>query len=143
MDKWEPGAHGGTFGGNPLACAAGSAVLDIMDTDFLEHVKTVGAYFTAKLQKLQEKYPVISSVRGLGLMIAIEFRKNGGKPATELVAKVREEALQKHLILLNCGVFHNVIRFIPPLIIEKSDVDKAIEILDTNISLSLKEVGEN
>ncbi|WP_311407643.1 aspartate aminotransferase family protein [Liquorilactobacillus uvarum] len=143
MDKWEPGAHGGTFGGNPLACAAGSAVLDIMDTDFLEHVKTVGAYFTAKLQKLQEKYPVISSVRGLGLMIAIEFRKNGGKPATELVAKVREEALQKHLILLNCGVFHNVIRFIPPLIIEKSDVDKAIAILDTSISLSLKEVGEN
>nr|WP_252894738.1 aminotransferase class III-fold pyridoxal phosphate-dependent enzyme [Liquorilactobacillus satsumensis] len=116
MDRWEPGAHGGgTFGGNPLACAAGSAVLDIMDEEFLQHVQATGAYFTAKLRQLQEKYSVISSVRGLGLMIGVEFRNETGKPATELVAAIRKEALNQHLILLNCGVFHNVIRFIPPL----------------------------
>lgn len=143
MDQWEPGAHGGTFGGNPLACAAGSAVLDIMDNNFLQHVRKIGAFFTAELQKLQQKYSIISSVRGLGLMIGIEFRQADGKPATELVAAIREEALNEHLILLNCGVFHNVIRFIPPLIIEEPEVDKAIAILDKSIGLSLKKAGEN
>ncbi|MCP9328650.1 aspartate aminotransferase family protein [Liquorilactobacillus satsumensis] len=143
MDRWEPGAHGGTFGGNPLACAAGSAVLDIMDEEFLQHVQATGAYFTAKLRQLQEKYSVISSVRGLGLMIGVEFRNETGKPATELVAAIRKEALNQHLILLNCGVFHNVIRFIPPLIIGKKEVDKAVEIFAKSLAVSLKEVGEN
>lgn len=143
MDQWEPGAHGGTFGGNPLACAAGIAVLDIMNNDFLQHVSKIGTYFTARLRELQEKYPIISSVRGLGLMVAVELRDKNKEPATELVTQIRKEALERHLILLNCGVFHNVIRFIPPLIIEKSDVDKAITILDASLDASLRKVGEN
>ncbi|WP_057828404.1 aspartate aminotransferase family protein [Liquorilactobacillus cacaonum] len=138
MDQWEPGAHGGTFGGNPLACAAGSAVLDIMNDDFLGNVREKGDYFKGKLELLKDKYDVISCVRGLGLMIGVEFRTSGNnEPATALVAKIREEALKEHLILLNCGVFHNVIRFIPPLIVSKEVIDEALEIIDRSIAKSI------
>ncbi|EJE97387.1 aspartate aminotransferase family protein [Liquorilactobacillus mali] len=140
MDQWEPGAHGGTFGGNPLACAAGNAVLDIMDDNFLGNVRKKGAYFREKLELLADKYDVISSVRGLGLMIGMEFRDpQTNKPDTELVAKIREEALNEHLILLNCGVFHNVIRFIPPLVVSSDIIDEALEIIDRSIARSITE----
>ncbi|MDN2453819.1 aminotransferase class III-fold pyridoxal phosphate-dependent enzyme [Lactobacillus sp. UCMA15818] len=138
MDQWEPGAHGGTFGGNPLACAAGNAVLDIMNDDFLGNVRQKGTYFKEKLELLANKYDVISSVRGLGLMIGVEFRNpQTNEPATELVTKIRAEALNEHLILLNCGVFHNVIRFIPPLIVSYDVIDKALEIIDRSVAKSL------
>lgn len=140
MDQWEPGAHGGTFGGNPLACAAGNAVLDIMDDNFLGNVRKKGAYFKEKLELLADKYDVISSVRGLGLMIGMEFRDpQTNKPDTELVAKIREEALKEHLILLNCGVFHNVIRFIPPLVVSSDIIDEALAIIDRSIARSIVE----
>ncbi|MFT8825486.1 MAG: aminotransferase class III-fold pyridoxal phosphate-dependent enzyme [Liquorilactobacillus mali] len=140
MDQWEPGAHGGTFGGNPLACAAGNAVLDIMDDNFLGNVRKKGAYFKEKLELLADKYDVISSVRGLGLMIGMEFRNpQTNKPDTELVAKIREEALKEHLILLNCGVFHNVIRFIPPLVVSSDIIDEALAIIDRSIARSIAE----
>ncbi|MDV7757306.1 aspartate aminotransferase family protein [Liquorilactobacillus mali] len=140
MDQWEPGAHGGTFGGNPLACAAGNAVLDIMDDNFLGNVRKKGAYFKEKLELLADKYDVISSVRGLGLMIGMEFRDpQTNKPDTDLVAKIREEALNEHLILLNCGVFHNVIRFIPPLVVSSDIIDEALEIIDRSIARSITE----
>lgn len=138
MDQWEPGAHGGTFGGNPLACAAGSAVLDIMSNDFLGNVRKKGTYFKEKLELLAQKYDVISNVRGLGLMIGVEFRDSRtNKPATELVTEIREEALKEHLILLNCGVFHNVIRFIPPLIVSYDIIDEALEVIDRSIAKSI------
>ncbi|WP_010580461.1 aspartate aminotransferase family protein [Liquorilactobacillus vini] len=138
MDQWLPGAHGGTFGGNPLACAAGVAVLDIMDEEFLTTVRQKGEFFKQGLRQLQQKYPVISSVRGLGLMIGVEFRSVDQKqPLTELVAKIRQEALKRKLILLNCGVEHNVIRFIPPLIVEKNQLQQALKILDESLAASL------
>lgn len=139
MDQWLPGAHGGTFGGNPLACAAGVAVLDIMDADFLAAVRQKGEFFKAGLKQLQQKYSVISSVRGLGLMIGAEFRSadDEKRPLTALVAKIRQEALKRQLILLNCGVNHNVIRFIPPLVVTKEQLKTALEILDQSIAAAL------
>ncbi|WP_281165144.1 aspartate aminotransferase family protein [Liquorilactobacillus sicerae] len=139
MNQWLPGAHGGTFGGNPLACAAGSAVLDIMNDQFLAAVREKGQMFEAGLRQLQRKYPVISSVRGLGLMIGMEFRSTKDKkPLTDFVARIRQEALKRHLILLNCGVDHNVIRFIPPLVIRKEQLQDALKIIDESIVASLE-----
>lgn len=138
MNQWLPGAHGGTFGGNPLACAAGSTVLDIINDQFLADVREKGKMFKDGLCQLQQKYPVISSVRGLGLMIGMEFRSTDNKkPLTDFVAKVRQEALKRHLILLNCGVDHNVIRFIPPLVIKKEQLLDGLKILDESIAASL------
>ncbi|MCH4172286.1 MAG: aminotransferase class III-fold pyridoxal phosphate-dependent enzyme [Lactobacillus sp.] len=134
MDQWTPGTHGGTFGGNPLACAAGCAVLDIMDADFLAHVRQTGAYFMAKLQTLQGQYPMIKDVRGLGLMIGLQFKDYGGLLAPELVAKVVAKALDHHLILLTCGVSHEVIRFIPPLVVTETEIDQAYGILATSLA---------
>lgn len=138
MDQWSPGAHGGTFGGNPLACAAGVAVLDIMNNEFLADVRRKGKLFQQGLRQLQQKYSVISSVRGVGLMIGAEFRSvDEKKPLTELVTKIRQEALKRHLILLNCGVEHNVIRFIPPLVVKEAELQTALKVLDESIAASL------
>lgn len=139
MDQWLPGAHGGTFGGNPLACAAGVEVLKIMDEDFLENVRIIGAYFRQELEKLHQQFPnVISSVRGIGLMNACEFRSVSKEPLTQLVADIREKALAKNLILLNCGVNHNVIRLIPPLVVTKEEINQSIAIIKSSIEQSLE-----
>ena len=132
MDQWPAGAHGGTFGGNPLACAAGLETLKVIEEEgLLAHCRKMGSYFKEKLGKLQKSYPaVIGDVRGVGLMLAMELVKEGKKPNTELTAHIREKALEKHLILLNCGADHNVIRFIAPLTVTEKEIDTAVAILD-------------
>ncbi|MFT8872049.1 MAG: aspartate aminotransferase family protein [Sporolactobacillus sp.] len=130
MDQWTPGAHGGTFGGNPVACAAGLAVLDILEGGVLEHVGQVGQYFKDRLAKLAERFPAIADIRGLGLMVGIECQTQDGKPDGALVAKLREVALTHGLLLLNCGVDKNVIRFIPPLTVSEQEIDEAMDILN-------------
>jgi 4-aminobutyrate aminotransferase len=105
-----------------------------MDADFLAHVRQTGAYFMAKLQTLQGQYPMIKDVRGLGLMIGLQFKDYGGLLAPELVAKVVAKALDHHLILLTCGVSHEVIRFIPPLVVTETEIDQAYGILATSLA---------
>ena len=118
------GDHGSTFGGNPLACAAANVVLDtIADEAFLRHVKTVGTYFKKKLADLQEKYPAhIVEVRGTGLILGMEMRQN--KDAAEIARRMLE-----HGVIINCTA-GNVLRFIPPLIFSKNEVEKLISVLD-------------
>lgn len=131
MDQWTAGAHGGTFGGNPLACAAGCAVLDIMDEDFLAGVRKKGELIRSLLTDLEKKHPaVISSVRGIGMMNGVEFRDKKGRPLTDVVARILALALEKGLILLNCGTFHNVIRLIPPLTATETEIRQAVGIID-------------
>lgn len=132
MDKWEAGAHGGTFGGNPVSCAASMATIDVLTEEgFLEDVAEKGAYFKAKVEGLQAKYSGIGEVRGVGMMIGMEMVYEDRRPNTELTTKVQTKALEKELFLLTCGVDKNVVRFIPPLIITKEEIDKAITIVDT------------
>ena len=116
------GDHGTTFGGNPLACAAANVVLDTVPTEsFLKNVQEVGRYFKEKLLDLQKKYPTaIKEVRGEGLILGAELNFEG--------REIVNEVLQKGAII-NCTA-GNVLRFIPPLIIEKSDVDEVIRLLD-------------
>ena len=118
------GDHGTTYGGNPLACAAVSKVLDIFEENgILEHVRKVAPYLETRLDELAAKYGCIETRRGSGLMQGLVFNK----PVAEIINK----ALDKGLILINAGT--NIIRFVPPLVITTAAVDAMIEILDTCI----------
>lgn len=132
MEKWPAGAHGGTFGGNPLACAAALETLSIIEEDdLLAHCREMGEYFLGRLNGLQEKYPrVIGDVRGVGLMIAMEIVTESGEPDAALTAKIKDAALEKDLLLLTCGSDHNVVRFIAPLIVTEKEIDTAVSVLD-------------
>ncbi|MFQ9269534.1 aminotransferase class III-fold pyridoxal phosphate-dependent enzyme [Ruminococcus callidus] len=135
MEQWPSGAHGGTFGGNPLACAAAYETLRVLTEDgVLEHVREIGTYFMKQLVMLQEKYPSsIGDVRGKGLMLAIEIVHPDGSPNGLLCDELIKYALDQQLILLKCGSDHNVIRFIAPLIVEKEQIDQAISVLDMGL----------
>lgn len=132
MDQWPAGVHGGTFGGNPLACAAALETLSVIEEEeLLDNCKRMGSYFLGKLKRLQEKYPaVISDVRGVGLMIAMEIVDDEGNPDADFTAKIKAEALEKNLMLLTCGSDHNVVRFIAPLIVSEKEIDFAMDVID-------------
>jgi acetylornithine/N-succinyldiaminopimelate aminotransferase len=116
-----PGSHGSTFGGNPLACAAALATLEtILDEGILDNCRKVGEYFLSRLGGLKEKHTRIREVRGQGLILAVELTV----PGAEFVEKCMEKGL-----LINC-TNGNVLRFVPPLILTRQDVEKAIGILD-------------
>ena len=132
MDAPSPGGLGGTYAGNPMAVAAAHAVIDIMQD---EQLPARGAVLGEQLQKrlnaLRNKVPHIFDVRGLGAMVACEFRKTDGSPDADMTKRVQAAALAKGLILLTCGVDGNVIRFLFPLTIEQAIFDEALDILET------------
>lgn len=130
MEKWPAGAHGGTFGGNPIACAAANATIRIMEDGALANGAKMGEYFMSRLKQLQKKYPVIAEVRGLGLMIGMEFLDENGKPLTYLTNTLQKKALEKNLFILTCGSYKNVVRFIPPLTVTEKEIDMCVEIID-------------
>ncbi|RHP82207.1 aspartate aminotransferase family protein [Eisenbergiella sp. OF01-20] len=114
------GDHGTTYGGNPLACAAVSKVLDLFEKDhIIDHVREVGAYLEEKLKGLVDKYAFIEEHRGLGLMQGLVF----SVPVGDIIAR----ALEKGLILINAGT--NIIRFVPPLVITREHVDEMLAVL--------------
>ncbi|SFR55576.1 aspartate aminotransferase family protein [Anaeromicropila populeti] len=131
MEEWHPGMHGTTFGGNPVAAAAANAVLDVFEEqNILENVNTMGSYLKEKLFELKEKYSCISDVRGLGLMLAIEFSHEDGTPGGDIWAKVKAECLRNKMLTLNCGVHGNGMRFATPLNVKKEEIDQGIMILE-------------
>lgn len=116
-----PGTHGSTFGGNPLICSAAlAAIRTIADDGVLDNCRAMGGYLTKQLEKLKGKYAFIKEIRGRGLIIGMELDIEGG----ELVKAAMERGL-----LINCTV-GNVLRFLPPLIVSRKEIDEAIEILD-------------
>jgi acetylornithine/N-succinyldiaminopimelate aminotransferase len=119
---FKPGDHASTFGGNPLACAAGIAVLNEVTKDgFLEGVNKKGKYFKEALETLREKHNVVKEIRGKGLMLGCELDL---EDASGIVLKALEKGL-----LIN-SVSHNVLRFVPPLIVKEEEIDEALQILD-------------
>ena len=140
MDKWLKGAHGGTFGGNPVSCAASLAVLEeLYEGGVLENCRKMGEVVRAKLNALKDKYSVIGDVRGVGLMNAMEFVKpEDNAPDGALCAAVQAEALKRNLLLLNCGADHNNVRLIPPLNVDEATLDIAFQIIDESIAAALK-----
>lgn len=131
MEEWHAGMHGTTFGGNPVCAAAALAVLDeYKETNILENVNKMGTYLKSKLEVLKEKYSCISDIRGLGLMLAIEFSHEDGTPAGDIFGKVREECFKNKLLTLACGVHGNGFRFATPLNVTKEEIDKGVAIVD-------------
>ncbi|WP_100486918.1 aspartate aminotransferase family protein [Sporolactobacillus pectinivorans] len=135
MAEWHPGMHGTTFGGHPICAAAALAVLDeFKQSHLLDHVNEMGAYLKDQLKGLQNKYSCISDVRGLGLMLAIEFSHPDGTPGGEILSKVREGCLKDKLLTLSCGVHDNGMRFATPLNVKKEEIDQGIAIIDKVIN---------
>lgn len=134
MEQWPAGAHGGTFGGNPVACAAANATIKELENGAVENGAKMGEYFKGRLLELQKKYSCIAEVRGLGLMIGVEFLDKDGNPLTELTGRLRVKALDKNLFILTCGCYKNVVRFIAPLIVTEKEIDKCISIIDEILS---------
>jgi 4-aminobutyrate aminotransferase len=139
MKKWEIGSHGGTYGGNVIACAAGVATIRAMrEEDMPGNADRRGVQLMTGLRKLQEEHPLIGDVRGLGLMIGTEFTVKG-KPADKpLVKAVVHSCEDQGLLLLSCGTYDNVIRWIPPLIVDEHQINIALDIF----SKALKDVDK-
>ena len=134
MERWTRGAHGNTFGGNPVCCAAALATLDLVEREYAANAATVGAYFMRRLRELQQRHPCIGDVRGKGLMIGMELVEDRATkaPAASLCDAVVHRAFHNGLLLLTCGV--STVRFMPPLVITTAQVDEAITILDTSLA---------
>src|SRR5512136_394967 len=128
MNKWRPGSHGGTFGGNVVACAAAVATIRAMrEEKLVENAAARGAQLMVGLRKLQAEFPCIGEVRGLGLMVGVEFGKPGA-PDTATTKAVDKAAFERGLMLLTCGTFDNVIRWIPPLVVNEQQMDEALNL---------------
>jgi 4-aminobutyrate aminotransferase len=131
MEKWPKGAHGTTFGGNPVSCAAAAATIGIIGKEgLLDQTLRTGGHAIQKLKSIQERYPCIGDVRGLGLMIGIEFVTAAGGPDTAGLNKVIGRCLEKGLVLLECGVDKNIIRLAPPLIVRAEEIDAGLDIFE-------------
>lgn len=129
MQKWIPGSHGGTFGGNAVATAAAVATIQtIRDEGLLENAVARGAQLMEGLRALQAEYPVIAEVRGLGLMVGVEFRTPDGKPDKATTKAVARACLDRRLILLTCGPWDNTIRWMPALIVSEAQIAEAFGI---------------
>lgn len=136
---WERGTHGNTFGGNPISCAAALATVDLIEKEYLENARTVGEYANDALHELSARHATIGEVRGLGLMIGVEFVKDRTSkiPAKQLTDRLVDLAFERGLLLLACG--KSVIRFAPPLSIQKHEVDEGLAIFEEALTAAEKE----
>jgi 4-aminobutyrate aminotransferase len=137
MDATPPGGLGGTYAGNPLGCAAGLAVLDVIEREkLLARSARLGERLTTHLRSLAKRYPIIGDVRGLGMMVAMELFADSASrtPATELTKALVAEARKRGLLLLSCGAYGNVIRLMAPLTVSEAIIDEAMTIFGDAIS---------
>jgi acetylornithine/LysW-gamma-L-lysine aminotransferase len=124
MSSLKVGEHSTTFSGSPIVCAAGCAAIDVLVKDKLsERAATMGTYFKGKLEELQAKYNIVKEVRGLGLMLGMELRYD--------VRNIILKTMDRGVLILDAG--RNVLRFLPPLVIEKEQIDEAVAVLDAVI----------
>jgi 4-aminobutyrate aminotransferase/(S)-3-amino-2-methylpropionate transaminase len=133
MDAPQPGGLGGTYAGSPLGCAAGLAVLEVIERENLcERARRLGEVVGARLRDWQSRWPCIGEVRGLGAMVAMELVKNrsADQPDAELTKALVQAAGRRGLILLACGVYSNVIRFLMPLTIPDAELAEGLAILE-------------
>ena len=139
MDGPSPGGLGGTYAGNPLAIASAHAVLDVIKAeDLCARSRNLGGRLVEMLQNEKKVIPYIADIRGIGSMIAIELRDpKTNQPAPELTSAIQKTALEKGLILLTCGVYSNVIRFLYPLTIPEAQFEDALKILSNSMRESL------
>jgi 4-aminobutyrate aminotransferase len=130
MEKWVAGSHGGTYGGgNAIVGAAARATVEVMQKENLpDNASRMGERLMDGLRDLQAEFPIIGDVRGRGLMVATEFTHPDGTPAPDITKQIIQGVLERNLLMLSCGTFSNVVRWIPPLIVSETDIDKALDI---------------
>lgn len=128
LDQLAPGAHGGTYGGNAVACAAALATLDVIDDERLaERAHRLGTMMAERLREMATTHPTVAEVRGRGLMVAIELAEPGSlAPRADLVKRLLAEAQSRNLLLLSCGTHGQVVRIIPPLTTTDDEVELAL-----------------
>jgi 4-aminobutyrate aminotransferase len=130
MQAWLTGSHGTTFGGNPVSCAAALATLDIIeDEGLLANCRAQGARLLAGLQDVKARHELVTDVRGLGLMVALEFGQPD-EPRPDLTRRVLDACLQRGLLFYMAGSHSQVIRIMPPLVLSPDHVDRAIGVVD-------------
>jgi 4-aminobutyrate aminotransferase len=131
MDAPGPGGLGGTFGGNPVSCAAACAVLDELSSEgFLERARALGETMRTRLDEIAARHDAVGEVRGLGPMLALELREPDGT----LSRGVTTEARERGLVLLSCGLYGNVIRLLPPLTIDDAALERGLAIIDESLA---------
>jgi 4-aminobutyrate aminotransferase len=132
--QWKPGAHASTFGGNPVALAAAQATIDLIEGEYLENARRVGSHLMSRLQKWPGRFRTVGDVRGMGLMLGIEFvtDRESRKPAPEIRNRVVESAFQKGLLVLGAG--ESTLRLSPPLMIDVEQADFAAATLEESIA---------
>ena len=130
ISTWTRSTHGSTFGGNPVACAAALATIALIEERLVDNAASVGAILKKKLAELEKRHAVIGEVRGLGLMIGVDFELSDGshEPDGKLRDRVMQKCFEKGLLLLSCG--ESTLRFCPPLIVTEKEVATAVEIFD-------------
>jgi 4-aminobutyrate aminotransferase len=133
MDKWAPGAHANTFGGNPICCAAALATLDLVKNGYTDNAHRMGRRIMERLALLAQQFEFIGDVRGRGLMIGVEFVSDRvtKSPAKALATRIVHRAYQNGLLLLECGA--SGIRLIPPLMIDAALVDEGLALLERSM----------
>jgi 4-aminobutyrate aminotransferase len=137
MGRWSAGAHGTTYGGNPVACAAAVATLEVIrEENLLPNCRAIGSRLREGLQGLQRNYPLIGEVRGIGLMAAVEMVVPGSEKAPHPAAAtaVLQNCLERGLLGYMAGLYGQVIRFMPPLNVTAAQVDEALAILDESLA---------
>ncbi len=137
MSRWQPGSHGTTFGGNPIACAAALAVLEVIkEENLLENCRQMGARLLQGMHRFKDAYPMIGDVRGLGLMLAMEMviPGKGKTPNGEAAFALLNACLQRGLIGYMAGLQGQVVRLIPPLTVTAGQVDEALHILEESLA---------
>lgn len=137
MEKWKRGAHGNTYGGNPVCCAAALATIDLVEREYAANAASVGAYFMERLREWQKRHPQIGEVRGRGLMIGMELTMGATNraPNKALCDALITRAYHNGLLLLPCGI--STVRFMPPLLITRAQVDEAMAMLETSMAEAL------
>ncbi|HEX5669008.1 MAG TPA: aminotransferase class III-fold pyridoxal phosphate-dependent enzyme, partial [Chitinophagaceae bacterium] len=135
MDKWKAGSHGGTYGGgSAIPLAAAVATIDVIrDEGLVRNARERGIQLSDGLRVLQRKYTAMGDVRGMGLMVGVEFARNG-QPGTGLVEKLVHACISKNLLLLSCGSYKNVIRWIPPLVVSENQINEALSIFESALA---------
>lgn len=135
MDRWPPGAHGTTFGGNPVSCAAALATIRVIEEEgLLARATRLGEQTLARLRALRARHPSLGDVRGLGLMIGVEVVREGREPWPEGVRRLLAECLADGLLLLECGAHKNVIRLAPPLVVGEDDLGRGLDVLERAVA---------
>jgi 4-aminobutyrate aminotransferase len=139
VSTWESGSHGSTFGGNPVCCAAALATLDLVEDGLMANAVTMGARLRTGMESLAARHDCIGEVRGVGLMVGVEFVKDRRtrEPAPDVVGKLVQGAFHRGLLLLGAG--KSTLRLAPPLVVDEYDVDTALGMIDEELAVAGRE----